>query len=121
MPSHRSWADEVREEREFFDSLSIAELHGLLHARQYGKTHAIWLSITERSSLRISAWPLMEILERRSVHRSFRHHAAAALLRLMDSHAYSADALADEIDPEFDARLRAFRHEVMDQIRRQTQ
>lgn len=114
-----SWADEAHEEREFFDSLSIAELHALLHSRQFGKTYAIWHSIADRSTLRESAWPLLEILERRSIHRAFRQNAAAALLRLADSHDYSADQLADESDPEFDACVRTFRLAVMDQIRRE--
>ena len=113
-----SWADEAREEREFFDSLSIAELHALIHSRQFGKTYAIWYSIADRSTLRESAWPLLEVLERRSVHRTFRQHAAAALLRMADSHEWGADALADESDPDFDSRVRAFRLAIMDRIRR---
>ena len=116
-----SWADEAREERKFFDGVSIAALHELLHRRQFGATYAIWYSIAERSTLATSAWPLLETLERRSVHRTFRHHAATALLRLMDSHSWNAEDLCDENDPDFDARLREFRHAVMDQIRQQTQ
>ena len=115
-----SWSDNAHEEREFFDKLSIAELHMLLHSRQFGKTYAIWYSIAERSTLRESAWPLLEILERRSIHRSFRHHAASVLLRMADSHEYewNADALSDDSDADFDARVREFRLTVMEKIRR---
>jgi hypothetical protein len=115
-----SWADEAREEREFFDTLSIAELHALLHSRQFGKTDAIWYSIAERSTLRVSAWPLLEILDRRSIHRSIRRHAASVLLRMADSHDYewNADVLSDDSATDFDAHVREFRLSVMDKIRR---
>jgi uncharacterized protein YgfB (UPF0149 family) len=112
-----SWEDQSREEREFFDSLSIAELHGLIQSRQFGKTDAIWYSLLARSTLRVSAWPLLEVLERRSIHQQFRHHAATVLLRLMDSHDWSADSLADAADPLFESRLREFRLAVMAQLR----
>lgn len=121
MSSSSNWADEAREEREFFDTLSIPDLHHLIHNRQFGKTYAIWNSIAERSTLPVSAWPLLEVLERRSVHRTFRYHAANALLRMMDTHQWSAESLSDESDADFDIRLRDFRRIVMEQIRRQTQ
>ena len=121
MPSDNNWAEEAREEREFYDSLEIPDLHTLIHNRQFGKTYAIWQSIADRSTLPVSAWPLLEVLERRSVHRTFRYHAAGALLRMMDSHMWSADELAADDDPDFDTRIRDFRRIVMEQVRRQTQ
>ena len=66
-------------------------------------------------------WHLIQVLERRSVHRTFRYHAAGALLRMMDSHMWSADELAADDDPDFDTRIRDFRRIVMEQVRRQTQ
>jgi hypothetical protein len=117
-PAHNDWAREAREERELFDTLPIAQLHELIYQRNFGRTNSIWYSIAERSTLRVSAWPLLEVLERRSVDRSFRYHAAAALLRLMDSHEWSAESLSDDTDPDFDARLKTFRLEAMDQARR---
>ena len=102
---------------------ALALLFGVrkVHNRQFGKTYAIWQSIADRSTLPVSAWPLLEVLERRSVHRTFRYHAAGALLRMMDSHMWSADELAADDDPDFDTRIRDFRRIVMEQVRRQTQ
>jgi hypothetical protein len=117
-PVDNNWALEAREERELFDSLTIPQLHDLIHQRNFGRTNSIWYSIADRSTLRVSAWPLLEVLERRSVDRSFRYHAAAALLRLMDSHEWSADALSDDSDADFDTLIKGFRLEAMDQARR---
>jgi hypothetical protein len=116
-PDGTDWAAEAREEREFFDSLSIPELHDLIAARKFGRTNAIFYSLLERSSLSVSAWPLLEVLERRSINRDFRYHAANALLRMMDSHEWSAEQLSDDRDPDFDARMRDFRREAMSKAR----
>jgi hypothetical protein len=115
--SSDAWAEEARQERAFFDSLSIPQLHDLIYQRSFGRTNSIWHSLADRSDLRTSAWPLLEVLERRSIDQSFRHHAASALLRMMDSSEWSADALTDDRDPEFDIRLREFRLTVMNMIR----
>lgn len=111
------WANEAREERAFFDSLSIPELHDLIAARQFGRTNAIFYSLLERSTLPVSAWPLIEVLERRSINRDFRYHAANALLRMMDTHEWSAEQLSDDRDPDFDDSLRDFRREAMARAR----
>jgi hypothetical protein len=116
-PDSADWAREAREERAFFDSLSIPELHDLISSRQFGRTNAIFYSLLERSTLSVSAWPLLEVLERRSVNRTFRYHAANVLLRLMDSHEWSAEQLSDDHDPEFDTRMRDFRREAMNRAR----
>ncbi len=120
MAKQPDWADEAREEREFYDSVSIPQLHEFVHTRQFGKTYSIWYSIAERSTLPVSAWPLLEVLDKRSVHRMFRFHAAAALLRMMDSHEWNAETLADDDAPEFDTRLRDFRRAVMEEVRLMT-
>jgi hypothetical protein len=115
--SSADWAQEARDEREFFAGLSIPELHALIANRKFGSTNAIFYALAERSTLSVSAWPLLEVLERRSVNRDFRYHAANALLRLMDSHDWSAEQLANDEDPEFEVRLRDFRRQAMQQAR----
>ena len=121
MPKKNSdsndWAREARDEREFFDGLSIAELHVLIQNRQFGQTNAIFHSLAERSQLHVSAWPLLEALERRSINRVYRYHIATALLRMMDSHEWTADALSNDEDPDFDVLVRDFRRIVMQRAR----
>jgi hypothetical protein len=108
---------EAREERAYYDSLSIADLHSLIHERSFGRTGALWQSLRERTTLAQSAWVLLELLERRSVSRDARTGAAGVLLRLADTHDWTAEALADETDPDFESRLRELRRVVNERIR----
>jgi len=100
-----------------YDELSIAELHALIHERSFGRTGMLWQSLRERTTLPASAWPLLELLERRSVNRDARASAAGVLLQLADSHEWSAEALANDADPEFENRLREVRRMVNERIR----
>jgi hypothetical protein len=111
---------EAREERAMYDELSIAELHALIHERSFGRTGMLWQSLRERTTLTASAWPLLELLERRSVNRDARAGAAGVLLHLADSHDWSAETLADDADPEFEMRLREVRRMVNERIRAMT-
>lgn len=101
-----------------YDSLSITELHMLIHERSFGRTGMLWQSLRERTTLLASAWVLIELLERRSVSRDARASAAGVLLQLADSHEWSAEALADDADPEFESRLRELRRVVNERIRK---
>ncbi len=47
---------EAREERAFYDSLSISEIHALMHERKFGRTGMLWQSLRERGTLVQSAW-----------------------------------------------------------------
>ncbi len=116
-----SFADEARAERGFYDNLDIAELHALIHERQFGRTGMLWQSLRARTTLPTSAWVLLELLERRTVNKSVREQAASVLLQWVDSHEWSADTLADDADPEFEARLREVRRTVNERIREMTQ
>jgi hypothetical protein len=111
---------EAREERAYYDSLSIAEMHALIHERNFGRTGAFWQSLRERTTLPASAWVLLELLERRSVNREARTQAAGVLLQLADSHEWSAEALADDTDSEFEDRLRELRRVINGRIRAMT-
>ncbi len=111
---------EAREERAYYDELSIAELHALIHERNFGRAGMLWQSLRERSTLPTSGWVLMELLERRSVNRDARTQAAGVLLHLADSHDWSAEVLADDADPEFENRLREVRRKVNERIRAMT-
>lgn len=108
---------EARAERAAYDEISIAELHALIHERNFGRTGALWSSLRDRSTLAQSAWTLLEVLERRSVNRDARAAAAGVLLRMLDAHDWSAEALADDADPEFEARLREVRRAVGERLR----
>jgi hypothetical protein len=108
---------EARDERAAYDAMSVAELHALIHERRFGRTGALWSSLRERSTLAQSAWTLLELLERRSVSRDARASAAGALLRLADVHDWTAEALADDSDPDFEARLREVRRVVGERTR----
>ncbi|MFC1465079.1 MAG: hypothetical protein ACFLMY_09545 [Candidatus Brachytrichaceae bacterium NZ_4S206] len=111
---------EAREERAYYDSLSIADLHALIHERRFGRTGMFWQSLRERATLLTSGWTLLELLERRSVSREARTQAAGVLLHLADCHDWSAEALADDHDPEFEARLRELRRVINARIRAMT-
>jgi hypothetical protein len=120
-PTHLNpFEQEAREERAYYDSLSIAELHALIHERNFGRTGMLWQSLRERTTLLASAWVLLELLERRSVNREARAQAAGVLLQLADSHDWPAEALANDADPEFEDRLRALRRVVNERIRAMT-
>ncbi len=108
---------EAREERAYYDSLSIADLHALIHERRFGRTGMFWQSLRERATLLTSGWTLLELLERRSVSREARAQAAGVLLHLADCNEWSAEVLADDGDPEFDARLRELRRVINERIR----
>lgn len=108
---------EARAERAYYDRLSVAELHGLIHERNFGRTGMLWHSLRERTTLVQSAWSLLELLERRSVNREARAGAAGVLLHLLDSHDWSAEALADDTHPEFENRLRELRRLVNERLR----
>ncbi len=111
---------EAREERAFYDSLSVSEIHSLIHERKFGRTGMLWQSLRERANLVQSAWPLLELLERRSVDHEVRRQAAGVLLQLADSHEWPAEALADDADLEFENRLREVRRMVNERIRAMT-
>jgi hypothetical protein len=108
---------EADEERAFYDSLDIAEMHTLIYERKFGRTGAFWQSLRARTTLPQSAWVLMEMLERRSVNRDARVQAANVLLHLLDSHDWSAETLADDRVPDFEDRLRELRRLVNERIR----
>ncbi|GIV83319.1 MAG: hypothetical protein KatS3mg052_0326 [Candidatus Roseilinea sp.] len=108
---------EARAERAYYDGLSIADLHALIHERRFGRTGAFWQSLRERTTLLVSGWTLLELLERRSVNREMRAQAAGVLLHLADCHDWSPEALADDGDPEFESRLRELRRVVHARIR----
>lgn len=112
-----SFETEAHEERALYDSLSISEMHMLMHERKFGRTGMLWQSLRERGNLVQSAWPLLELLERRSVDRDSRRQAAGVLLYLLDSHDWSPDALSDDKDPDFESRLRELRNAVNSRIR----
>lgn len=111
---------EARDERAYYDGLSIAGLHALIHERRFGRTGAFWQSLRERATLLTSGWTLLELLERRSVSREARVQAASVLLHLADCHDWSAEALADDHDPEFEARLRELRRVINARLRAMT-
>ncbi len=111
---------EARAEREYYDQLSLSELHALIHERRFGRTGAFWESLRARATLAASGWTLLELLERRSVSREARIGAASVLLTLADCHDWSPEALADDADPEFESRLHALRRRVNEQLRRTT-
>ncbi len=112
-----SFENEAREERAFYDSLSISEIHALIHERKFGRTGMLWQSLRDRSTLVQSAWVLLELLERRSVDRDSRRQAAGVLLHLLDSHEWSPEVLSDDHDPEFESRMRELRNAVNSKIR----
>jgi len=105
-------------EREYYDQLTLSELHALIHERRFGRTGAFWESLRARATLAASGWTLLELLERRSVSREARAGAASVLLSLADCHDWSPEALADDTDPEFEPRLRALRQQINEQLRR---
>jgi hypothetical protein len=111
---------EAREERAFYDGLSIAEIHTLIHERKFGRTGMLWQSLRERGNLVQSAWPLLELLERRSVDRDSRRQGAGVLLYLLDSHDWSPETLSDDHAPEFESRMREVRNAVNSKIREMT-
>ncbi|MCS7056059.1 MAG: hypothetical protein NZM18_07820 [Thermoflexales bacterium] len=108
---------EAREERAYYDSLSLADLHALIHERRFGRTGMLWQSLRERATLLTSGWVLLELLERRSVNREARAQAASVLLDLADCHDWSPEALADDSDPEFEGRLRELRRVINARLR----
>jgi hypothetical protein len=108
---------EAREERAYYDSLAISEIHALIHERKFGRTGMLWQSLRDRSTLVQSAWVLLELLERRSVDRDSRRQAAGVLLYLLDSHDWSPEALSDDRDPDFESRMREVRNAVNSKIR----
>ena len=112
-----SFENEAREERAFYDSLSISEIHVLIHERKFGRTGMLWQCLRDRSTLVQSAWVLLELLERRSVDRDSRRQAAGVLLYLLDSHEWSPEALSDDRAPDFEAHLRELRNAVNSKIR----
>lgn len=114
---YMSFENEAREERAYYDSLSIAEIHTLIHERKFGRTGMLWQSLRERGNLVQSAWVLLELLDRRSVDRDTRRQAAVVLLYLLDSHEWSPEALSDDKDPDFESRMRDVRNAVNSKIR----
>lgn len=115
-----SFENGAREERAFYDSLGISEIHALIHERKFGRTGMLWQSLRERGNLVQSAWPLLELLERRSVDRDIRRQAAGTLLHLLDSHEWSPEALSDDRDADFESRMREVRNAVNSKIREMT-
>jgi hypothetical protein len=115
-----TFENEAREERAFYDSLSISEIHSLIHERKFGRTGMLWQSLRERGNLVQSAWVLLELLERRSVDRDIRRQAAGVLLHMLDSHEWSPEALSDDNAPEFESRMREARNAVNSKIREMT-
>lgn len=115
-----SFENEAREERAFYDSLGISEIHALIHERKFGRTGMLWQSLRERGNLVQSAWPLLELLERRSVDRDIRRQGAGVLLQMLDSHEWSAETLSDDHDPDFEKRIREVRNAVNSKIRELT-
>ncbi len=112
-----AFEDDARMERARYDSLSVSEIHSLIHERKFGRTGMLWQSLRERTTLLASAWVLLELLERRSVNRETRTQAAGVLLQLAGSHDWPAEALADDADPMFEDRLRELRRLVNERIR----
>jgi hypothetical protein len=115
-----SFETEAREERVFYDSLGMSEIHALIHERKFGRTGMLWQSLRERTTLVQSAWVLLELLERRSVDRDIRRQGAGVLLHLLDSHEWSPEALSDDGNPDFEKRLREMRNAVSSKIRELT-
>jgi hypothetical protein len=118
--SSTTWAAEAAEERAFYDSLPVEALHTQLHERQFGRYYTIWYSIAQRSTLPVSAWALLDVLERRSVDGMARQHAASALIQMMDTQHWQAVDLVDDEAVDLDARLRAFKNDVLAQIARES-
>lgn len=112
-----TFEDDARMERALYDSLSISEIHSLIHERRFGRTGMLWQSLRERGNLVQSGWTLLEVLERRSVDRDMRRQAAGALLHLLDSHEWMPEALSDDHDPDFEGRMRELRNAVNSRIR----
>lgn len=77
-----AFESEARKERAYYDSLSVADLHALIRERRFGRTGMFWQSLRERTTLLVSGWTLLELLERRSVNRETRAQAAGVLLHL---------------------------------------
>ena len=117
--SQASWAAEAALERAHYDTLPIEALHMLLHERQFGRYYTIWISIASRSTLALSAWALLDVLERRSVDAMTRQHAAGALIQLMDTQHWQATEVSNDGDEGFDARLKEFKVDVLAQISRE--
>ena len=109
---------QTRDERIYYDGLSIDDLHMLIQERQFGRTGVLWQSLRERTTLLESAWIRLDMLDHRTIHNSARIQAASVLLQLADSHDWSAESLADDADPMFETRLTEFRRIVMACIRR---
>jgi hypothetical protein len=115
-----TFENEGREERAYYDGLGISEMHALIHERKFGRTGMLWQSLRERGNLMQSAWPLLELLERRSIDRDIRRQGAGVLLHLLDSHEWSPEALSDDRAPDFEKRMREVRNAVNSKIRELT-
>jgi hypothetical protein len=120
MNAKTGFEAEALAEREYYDSLNLAEMHALIHERKFGRTGMFWQSLRTHATLLTSAWVLLELLERRSVGREARTGAASVLLALADCHDWSPEALADDTDPEFEFRLRELRRVINERIRAMT-
>jgi len=113
----REFEQAAQAERAYYAGLSIEDLHTLIANREFGRTGMVWQALRERTTLVTSVWVLLDLLEHQTINRSARAQAAGVLLELADAHDWSAESLADDDDPGFDARLTDFRRFVMERVR----
>ena len=120
--SSSNWKDEYEQhaqaEREWYDSRPVHDLLEDIRVRKFGDYYNIWYSLSARSTLKDSGWALIDVLEHRSYDQTYRYHAAAALIYLMDSNRWQPTELSAEGAEGFTERLREFKREVMQQIMR---
>ena len=92
------WDDHATEESEKFMKMPVAELLAQFRAGKLGEYYVIWKAIGERAKLQDIGWELYDFL---NSYREYlpRYHCAGALLKLMNSTAFTQVELSGKQAP----------------------